>query len=271
MLYIYTNSEAFCSLDDIKADNADFYFTHFRKVSDSKFEFSAKVMKADAPGYSHVVDVEELEAGRPHTLFIPTKHAASVLSGAQEYPDILTLKNHTTDKLDFSERIHNDITNVIRLYRVPDTNDCIVLITTGALFEGVTREELRPIGKNDIFTLIAQHDPLYRQSILEPLRTKLVLDLDANDSLAYIDAQLDFVTRMLFRVVESLPEVKLEVLKDIKQYSNFKDACERSDLYSIKNEMQGVEELRNNKAAVRELQRAYYAAKAALEEKDGDQ
>lgn len=154
--------------------------------------------------------------------------------------------------------------NSVLFYIIPGTNDVIIYVRVHAFYENI---EPIIVNTNNFHELIASRYPLYEDPRpLNTLRLKTMLSMDPNDSLAYVEAQLDFVTAILLAIVEANPELKLDVLEKVGEYANFKDAVEQNMIFGIKNVAKCLEEIRVNKAKAREVQQGYYRDRAKMGE-----
>jgi hypothetical protein len=150
-------------------------------------------------------------------------------------------------------------------------NECIMLLRVPTYFVGITPY----IVEDDVKfkDVVVNKHPEYEfvQAKLDA-KKKLVHKLSALDSLSYMEAQLDFVTKILFAIIEKEPYLKQHALEAIQQYSNFKSAFEENSVFTIKDEIKCFEEILNVKKNVRGVQSEYYQEKAEIEKKeiDGD-
>ena len=154
--------------------------------------------------------------------------------------------------------------NSVLFYIIPGTDDCIIYIRTHAYYENI---EPVVVNTNNFHEIIKSRYALYEDPRpLNTLRLRTMLSMDPNDSLAYMEAQLDFVTAILLALVEANPDLKLQVLEKVQEYGNFKDAVERHWVFGIKSLDKCLEEIRTNKAHARSVQQAYYESRKALME-----
>lgn len=233
------------------------------RKSDTAFEVCS--LRDENGGYliRYDVDVARWRKGVLHTLrFVPTLHMHSLSEDRisttifQDVPPCAALK------MELNTRLRGGNNNVVVFYVIPGTDDCVVLSRLPTYFENV-----EPIiaDTNDVHELIARCYPQYEDPRpLNTLRLSALLALDPNDSLAYLEAQTDFLTRIVLAMVEQHPDLKLSVLDEVAEYANFKDAVAGNMVFGVKSDAKCLEEIRVNKAAARQAQRAYYAGRAAL-------
>lgn len=88
-------------------------------------------------------------------------------------------------------------------------------------------------------------------------KRELIASLDYSVSLAYLEAQVDLLSEMLFAVVDA----HTEIAAAIDHYSDIKNAVTSSSLLNIKTVEKCLAEIMTNKANLRTLQSEYYAAK----------
>lgn len=115
------------------------------------------------------------------------------------------------------------------------------------------------------FKLVLEQFPIYKEKFaLVRAKRNLLINLDPNNSLAYIEAQLDFVTKMLLSIIEASPELKAIVLERVQEYANFKDVFEQTNVFTIKSEHDCYDEIKINKPRVRKYQADYITNKQRL-------
>jgi len=157
--------------------------------------------------------------------------------------------------------------NSIVFYIIPGTDDVLVYIRHTSYIEGT-----KPIivETNNFHEIIQSRYPLYEDPRpMNTLRLKTLLALDPNESLAYMEAQLDFLTSIVLSIIESNPDIKLHVLDKVKEYANFKDAVESSLVFTVKDSGKCLEEIRTLKPFARKMQLEYYKGRQKLLEPGG--
>jgi hypothetical protein len=219
-----------------------------------------------APGVVHVMRIPVFQRQRPWMTDDGEPGAASARS-TNYRPDmwftrfgILSLSRETNIKLEYLARMFGAAANTVSFYRKPGTEECAVFPRVLTRYAGCEPVILQ--NGNWMQDWMADFDANY-QFHYEKAEAKLtaILNMDANESLAYMEAQLDFVTKMLVTIVESDPDVKLKILKQVQEYANFRAAFEERAVFTLKSESACIEEIRTGKGRVRSAQAAYYAAK----------
>jgi hypothetical protein len=122
--------------------------------------------------------------------------------------------------------------------------------------------ELRPI--NETFSeVICLKYPDYKKTLnLQKARQTVLYNLDPNDSIAYLEAQLDILNQLVFTMLDALPDVKKQVVGALPEYDDFKNCFADSNLMTVKPVDKCIAEIGATKAKVRQLQKTYYAIKA---------
>lgn len=140
--------------------------------------------------------------------------------------------------------------------------DCLLMVRMPTYYTGI-----EPIITVDNFQEIVKTKFPDFIPVLEKhvIKGDLLVKLDPNESLSYIEAQLDFVTKMLFAVIEGDPYMKQRVLEAVSEYSNVKDAFNQNNVFTVKDEHKCYEEILNGKKYVRDNQAEYFQQRTQLE------
>ncbi len=140
--------------------------------------------------------------------------------------------------------------------------DCLLMSRMPTFYTGIEPA----VTTNKFQEIIKEKFPEFDLTLKKhAVKGDLLIKLDPNESLSYIEAQLDFVTKMLFAVVEGDPYMKQRVLEAVNEYSNVKDAFNQNNVFTVKDEHKCCLEILNGKKYVRDNQAAYFLQKAQLE------
>lgn len=218
-----------------------------------------------APKLQYDIDVAKYEKGMIHSLPSYNTIMNSIPTDRVDLEVFLDMPPVAAMKMELGLLQRMTAPNSVLFYIIPGTDDTLIYSRESAYFENV---EPIIVNTNNFHEIIKSRYALYEDPRpLNTLRMRTLLALDPNDSLAYLEAQLDFVTAVVLAVVEKHPELKLDVLESVREYANFKDAVEGNLLFGVKDQSRCVEEIRTNKARARRIQSAYYEARTDLTEK----
>lgn len=78
------------------------------------------------------------------------------------------------------------------------------------------------------------------------------------DSLAYLEAQVDVLSKMVFLLAKANKDYKYILENSIPEFQKYKEAVESNSILNIKNMERCIDEININKKKVRELQKEYY-------------
>jgi hypothetical protein len=92
---------------------------------------------------------------------------------------------------------------------------------------------------------------------IKKAKRDLISDLDYSVSLAYLEAQVDILSKLMFTLLDA----HSEITGSIGEYADIKRAVSNTSVLNIKSIAKCLEEININKQNVRTLQEAYYAAK----------
>jgi len=96
-------------------------------------------------------------------------------------------------------------------------------------------------------------------------RRWLLAESDPNDSLAYVEAQLDVLSEVMFSMYDSLASDQQAAIQTaIPVFDCFRTLVGSHSVLTIKSELKCLEELSTGKAKLRKVQSDYYAAKSSL-------
>lgn len=94
-------------------------------------------------------------------------------------------------------------------------------------------------------------------------RKKVLLELDANESLSYMEAQLDILTKLVFTLLDALdPSIKNAVKLQFPNLTSVETALMNTSLLNVKDIGHCMREINTTKAKVREIQQNYYEFKS---------
>ena len=143
---------------------------------------------------------------------------------------------------------------VIQLFNSSALNDIIVRTNMKTMYTGVT-----PIVSSSNFSGILRENNIEDPNMDKRLeQKKLIKLLDSNESLSYIEPQLDILSSVVFKMVEAIDGLADKVKADITYYDSFKKSVVDNAVTTVKSADKCLEEINNIKAKVREVQTKYY-------------
>lgn len=106
--------------------------------------------------------------------------------------------------------------------------------------------------------IICERYPEYKEKIeLRDARREMLLKADPNNSLSYIEAQLDILTQIILELVKANPAVK----KAVPGFEEFESVFASTNLFNIKPFEKCLGEIIKLKSEMRQIQKGYYNAK----------
>lgn len=143
---------------------------------------------------------------------------------------------------------------VIQVFNSSILNDIIVRTNMKTMYTRVS-----PVVSSSNFSAILKENKIEDPSMDKRLeQKKLIKLLDSNESLSYIEPQLDILSSVVFKMAEVIDGLADKVKADIAYYDNFKKSVETNAITTIKSADKCLEEINNIKAKVREVQKKYY-------------
>lgn len=114
--------------------------------------------------------------------------------------------------------------------------------------------------------IITKHYPDYQKAVdVRTAKRRILEDIDPHSSLAYMEAQLDCVTKALFVVLDANPDLMSAVTAAFSEFVDFKSELAATSVFTVKSAADCLAEISGTKAKVRELQTAYYGVKKETE------
>lgn len=96
-------------------------------------------------------------------------------------------------------------------------------------------------------------------------RRALLAESDPNDSLAYMEAQLDVLNEVVFSMYDTLTlDQQDSIKKVVPAFDEFRTLIGSHSVLTIKSEIKCLEELSTGKAKIRKVQSDYYTAKSSI-------
>ena len=126
--------------------------------------------------------------------------------------------------------------------------------------------------------IVREKKELHRDIILEEFpeskigfmkkdaKSDLFMDVDLPNSLSYLEAQMDFISKTVFFLMEQFPGLK----EQLNGYEDYKKAILKNSVLNIKDNTNCVEEIIKNKAKVRKAQKTYYQNKQSMKGDTGE-
>ena len=235
----------------------------FKKTGETTFTVYAFVHEG-VPKIKYDIDTAHYEKGVIHSLQVYNTRTSSIPEDRVFISLFGELPNTAEMKYEIQNLRMMYMPNCILFYIIPGTDDVIVYVRIDAYYENV---EPIIVNTNNVHEIIKSRYAVYEDPRpLNTLRLKTMLSMDPNDRLAYIEAQLDFVTAILLAAVDANPEIRMQVLEKVPEYANFKAATAQNLVFTIKEVGKCLEEIRVNKSKARSVQQDYYTNRRALEE-----
>lgn len=226
-------------------------YTVFTKIDNTKIQLQLYIRRNNENKLMQelILDLTKFACNRAYDIF----------ACGEKYSDIIDARS-----LNFEKALALSSYSSICFY-IPEEGAENTLFWSRTL---IKFENIEPILTADIAMFAESASPIYPQyqkiHDLYLLRQDVGLKLSARESLSYIEPQLDFVTKLLFEIIESDPYLKQKALEAIPQYTNFKSAIEENSVFNIKDETKCYEEIENIKKYVRGIQADYYNKKKQI-------
>jgi len=183
------------------------------------------------------------------------------VAGKTGFGELIDLNNisRSRDELCAQQLIDNtnDYPNVV-IYFHNSADEVLVFINSSVK----TQYSYQLIDNKPAY-LIAQniYPDLVNVSNIWGARKDMIWQLDPNQSLAYIEAQLDAVTKVLFLMLEQLPDVKAKLIQKFPELADLESELNNTSVFNVKAAADCLMEITKTKTKVRQLQTAYYAVK----------
>ena len=142
----------------------------------------------------------------------------------------------------------------IQIYHSAKINDLIVRMSIPSVYY-----EVSPIETTDSFSdIVKSNDSTYSADLKRKGKKALHKKLEPRNSLSYIEAQLDLITKMMFTMVDDDKNLQAKLAERIPNLAAYRKAIEENYIFNIKAEANCLEEIREGKAKVRQVQEDYY-------------
>jgi len=92
-------------------------------------------------------------------------------------------------------------------------------------------------------------------------KKKVLMELNPNTSLAALEAQVDLLTELVISMLKNQPDLIKSVQKDIPYLSSFEQVFTDTSLLAIKDAEKCLNEIKETKAKIRQVQIEYYNEK----------
>ncbi|TCL76806.1 hypothetical protein EDC14_100188 [Hydrogenispora ethanolica] len=114
---------------------------------------------------------------------------------------------------------------------------------------------------NAVSEYIMEKFPDYKGKLnIIDAKRKLLCEIDPNESLSAIEAQLDLLSLMVFRIIETIPEPK----KYFADFEDFRKTFDQTSVLTVKSMDKCLKEMTGIKKLIRTLQEEYYEKKDKL-------
>lgn len=111
--------------------------------------------------------------------------------------------------------------------------------------------------------IVVDYFPAYKDKIaIRNIRREILSSLDPNDTLSYLEAQVDILTKILLELVKS----NTDIMEKIPELNLFKDVFEETNIFNVKSIQDGIQEMINGKSKVRKYQKRYFEQKNMIRE-----
>ncbi|WP_312516268.1 hypothetical protein [Anaerospora sp.] len=95
-------------------------------------------------------------------------------------------------------------------------------------------------------------------------KKKVLMELNPNTSLAALEAQVDLLTELVFSMLKNQPNLIRTVQNDIPYLSSFEQVFTDTSLLAIKDAKKCLNEIKETKAKIRQVQMDYYNEKSRV-------
>lgn len=92
-------------------------------------------------------------------------------------------------------------------------------------------------------------------------KKKVLMELNPNTSLAALEAQVDLLTELVISILKNQPDLIKSVQKDLPYLSTFEQVFTGTSLLAIKDAEKCLNEIKETKAKIRQVQMEYYKEK----------
>lgn len=183
------------------------------------------------------------------------------VNGTTSFGDFIDMNNITRsrDELYLQSLIDNtsDFPNVVVYFN--DSADEVIVFINGAV---KTNYLYKVIDNRPAYTIAQEVYPdLAKITNVWEARRQMIGELDPNQSLAYIEAQLDAITKAFFLLLEQMPDSKTKLLAEFPELADFENELTSSTVFTVKSVAKCLEEIHDTKNKVRQLQKFYYESK----------
>lgn len=138
--------------------------------------------------------------------------------------------------------------------------DKYVVVSTVPFIEGNTYSTTTDTDINAIYTQVFGVSFGAFPSEAAKFKSKMLFELSPNDNLAILEAQLDVVTDILFKLLDKLPDETIAIFNEYPQLLDAKLKISTTSVLTVKSMSKCLQEIeRKNK--IRELQQKYYNLK----------
>ncbi|MDR1702319.1 MAG: DUF4376 domain-containing protein [Sporomusaceae bacterium] len=202
---------------------------------------------------NELIDAIELnlqELFVPYTRFKICFTRKNKFSSVINYDEIQSSRD-TYNTLSIFYDLHSDKSFTLFFGETPDD----ILLLTSAY---INREEAEHIPITTFASeIICQHFPEYEEKLApRNARREMLLELDPNDSLSYLESQVDILSEIILEMVKTNPSIK----KSCPAFDKFEATFTATNLFNVKSMDKCLGEISETKSKVRKLQDKYYQA-----------
>lgn len=183
------------------------------------------------------------------------------MNGKTSFGDFIDMNSiaRSRDELYMQSLIDNtsDFPNVVLYFN--NSADEVIVIMNGPVKTDYAYKVIDNLSANAIAQEI--YPDLVKTMNIWQARGQMIWDLDPNLSLAYIEAQLDAITKAFFLLLKQMPDSKTKLLTEFPELADFESELTSSTVFTVKSVAKCLEEIQDTKNKVRQLQKSYYEAK----------
>lgn len=154
----------------------------------------------------------------------------------------------------------NELENVICNLHFGNSIDELLVIS-----QVPVESECEVIGDKRVFDVILETYPDFQSKYNRRLvKKKILSELDCNESLSGLEAQVDYLTLVVKYLIDGDKEIKDKVSMLYPNAEKFFDICGSDNVLSIKPEHELFNEIKTQKEKIRKYQTKYYNTKSEV-------
>ena len=251
----YTKAEfkdRFLTISLYKSNDDDFI-----KYSENPSIFTTSLITPSDPVSTLTIDLTNLF--KTETCFGVYKNSNDELINPREM--------YATRDSDFVfrslHRIEPDEKYALAIYFNNSIDECLVI---GLKYPTLpTDYSISPTQYNSNVDVILAKYPSYERVLkLKDARRAILVQLDPNDTLSGLEAQLDILTSLVLAMIKAQPDTISIVEKIFPRIHDFEAIFDEINVITVKDVDKCIEEIKNNKSFIRLRQKEYYQTKEII-------